>query len=120
MVLNAFALVVDDSQVARMMIKGYIQDLRPGWTVHEAASGEEALQMIGKQEYDLITLDFNMPNMDGLEVAQQLRQKNHKSPIVLITANIQSSMQTKAAQLNLLFVKKPVDQKKIEIMLDQL
>ena len=59
-------LVVDDSRMARMIIKKIIQSHHPEWEVLEARSGEEALQVSEGKSIDIMTLDMNMPGMSGL------------------------------------------------------
>lgn len=45
-------LVVDDSRTARMLIRGFVADLRPGWQIAEAASGDESLSVVIAQSPD--------------------------------------------------------------------
>ncbi|HPP48297.1 MAG TPA: response regulator, partial [Accumulibacter sp.] len=62
-------LIVDDSRMSRMMIAKYVSQLRPAWSLLEASSGEEALAMIAVSCPDLISMDVNMPGMNGLQAA---------------------------------------------------
>lgn len=111
-------LVVDDSQVARMMIKGYSQDLRPDWQIHEAENGEKALSLAQDNHYQLITLDLNMPGMDGFELAQKIAEKQPQASLFVITANIQPAIQQKARERRLHFITKPVTEDKIRSMVE--
>lgn len=64
-------LVIDDSPLDRKLISKVLE--RSNFQVHCAASGEEAISMIGKVRPDLILLDIMMDGMDGLETCQHLK-----------------------------------------------
>lgn len=108
-------LVVDDSRVSRMMISAVIKNLFPEWGIVEAGNADEALVAIKENSnIDLVILDFNMPGMDGLELAERLVGLLPNAKLSLLTANIQDSIQRKASELGIGFVKKPITQDKIE------
>lgn len=100
-------LVVDDSKVSRMMIKAKVQQLQPTWTLLEAASGEEAVAMVRVSVPDFITMDVNMPGINGFEAVQQIRAFNTTARIAMLTANIQEASRDQAAALQVTFIKKP-------------
>lgn len=100
-------LVVDDSKVSRMMIKAKVQQLQPTWTLLEAASGEEAVAMVRVSAPDFITMDVNMPGINGFEAVQQIRTFNTTARIAMLTANIQEASRDQAAALQVTFIKKP-------------
>lgn len=100
-------LVVDDSKVSRMMIKAKVQQLQPTWTLLEAASGEEAVAMVRVSAPDFITMDVNMPGINGFEAVQQIRAFNTTARIAMLTANIQEASRDQAAALQVTFIKKP-------------
>jgi two-component system chemotaxis response regulator CheY len=100
-------LIVDDSSVSRMMIKGRIVALQPTWEIVEAASGDIALTMITPDGPDFITMDVNMPGITGFEAVERIRQVNTTAKIAMLTANIQESSRDKAAMLGVKFVQKP-------------
>ena len=88
-------LIVDDSEVARKLLN-YIFSTDPQIRVIGAVkSGEEALKFISHRKPDVITMDVEMPNMDGFEVTRQIMGSN-PIPIVIITATYSSSMVDKA------------------------
>ena len=64
-------LVVDDSRAQRRVLGASLS--RQGYTVIEAAGGEEALALLENEDVDLILSDWMMPGMDGLELCQQFR-----------------------------------------------
>ena len=77
-------LVVDDEpfvcDAVRMMLEF------DGHKVETAGSGKEALALFEKTGYDLVLTDFAMPGMKGSELAAEIRSRNPKQPIVMITA----------------------------------
>lgn len=101
-------LLVDDSRVARMMTRRIIEVAHPGWTVVEAASGEEAIERFAEANPDFIVMDVNMPGMGGLEAARQLRATGTPAAITLLTANIQEPVRLQAEAIGVGFLNKPV------------
>lgn len=111
-------LVVDDSKVSRMMIKAKVQQLQPTWTLLEAASGEEAVAMVRASAPDFITMDVNMPGINGFEAVEQIRAFNTSARIAMLTANIQEASRDRAAALKVTFVKKPATEPAIREAID--
>lgn len=113
-------LIVDDSRVSRMMIRAIVTDVHPNWQVSEAASGEDVLSESSDSGYDLIISDYNMPGMDGVTLGRKLGEVYPGAAIFLLTANIQESVQLKAEQSGLHFVKKPITEDRIKGILSSL
>lgn len=111
-------LIVDDSKVSRMIIKSKVSQLQPGWVVQEAGTGDEAVAMVRADAPDFITMDVNMPGIDGFEAVAQIRQFNSASKIAMLTANVQESSRTKASALNVTFVQKPATEPAIRQIID--
>jgi CheY-like chemotaxis protein len=107
-------LVVDDSRVSRIIIKNKVAALCPEWLVFEAASGDEAVEMAAQVEPDYVTMDVNMPGINGYEAAEQLQKLIPKAKITMLTANIQESSRERATQLGVRFLPKPVTESVIE------
>ena len=105
--MKAKVLIVDDSSVSRMMIKGRIVGLQPDWDILEAADGAQALALVASDAPDFITMDVNMPGMNGFEAVEAIRRINQGAKIVILTANIQESSRDRAQQLGVQFVQKP-------------
>lgn len=78
-------LVVDDSPVERRVIGGLL-GTNPDWTVEFASDGAEALERCISHEPDLVVTDFNMPNMDGLQLLNKLKQRYPRVPVIIATA----------------------------------
>lgn len=103
-------LIVDDSKLARIVLGKTLAELKPDWIRLEASNGDEALAAVDKMAVDIAILDFNMPGMDGLEVATELRAAYPDMPIAVITANVQDEIIARVRALNAAFVAKPVTQ----------
>jgi len=106
-------LIVDDSKVSRMLIKAHILALHADWIIREAASGDDALQMVQEQQPDYCTMDINMPGMLGTEATEIILAKYPKVRVVVFSANIQESVQSRAQKMGAMFVAKPVTEKSI-------
>ncbi len=77
-------LVVEDSaRMARTLKKGLAEE---GYTVDVAGDGASGLHMARSGEYDLVLLDLNLPDMDGLELIEELRGTRSDVPVILVTA----------------------------------
>ena len=67
-------LIVDDSKAMRMIIRRTLRQAGfDSWDVTEATNGVEALEKIRATNYDLVMLDWNMPEMTGIEVLETLK-----------------------------------------------
>jgi two-component system alkaline phosphatase synthesis response regulator PhoP len=58
---------------------------RVGYVVHEAANGEEALEMVSSQEYDVVLTDIRMPGIDGVELLRRIKENSTDSIVILMT-----------------------------------
>lgn len=77
-------LLVDDSKTMRNIQKSILAQL--GYTeIQEAADGLDAFSKLGAFQPDLLLVDWNMPNMDGLTFVKQYRGKGNKTPIIMVT-----------------------------------
>ena len=86
---EAHVLVVDDNKMNRKVFKALLSKTKI--QVDEAASGKECLLMVCQKYYDIIFMDHMMPEMDGLETYQAMKEiENYpckKTPVVVVTAN---------------------------------
>ncbi|KWX69743.1 response regulator transcription factor [Paenibacillus jilunlii] len=76
-------LIIDDEWNMRNLLRIYLQ--KEGFSTQEAATGQEALRMIGKQAFDLLLLDVMMPDTDGWQVCRAVREHT-QIPILMLTA----------------------------------
>ncbi|MCL1902846.1 MAG: ATP-binding protein [Oscillospiraceae bacterium] len=82
---DADVLVVDDRETNLNVICGLLHQCRIN--ADRAVSGIQAIEMIQKKKYDLVFMDHMMPEMDGVEATEILRESGVKIPIVALTAN---------------------------------
>jgi len=83
-------LLVDDSKTMRNIQKSVLSQL--GYTeIEEACDGQDALSKIGAFEPELLLVDWNMPNMDGLTFVKKYRQNNKATPIIMVTTETERS-----------------------------
>jgi two-component system alkaline phosphatase synthesis response regulator PhoP len=80
---NAHILVVDDESAIRYSITKTLQ--RVGYQVESAASGEEALEMMGKQRYDVVLTDIRMPGISGVELLARVKEEAPDAIVILLT-----------------------------------
>jgi DNA-binding response OmpR family regulator len=76
-------VVVEDEASIASFVSLYLKNA--GYTVKTAATGSEALMLAGSETPELIVLDLNLPDIDGIEVCRRLR-KNSDVPIIMLTA----------------------------------
>lgn len=81
------ALIVDDHPNVRLLLARLLRK-RMGCVVHEAANGVEALDLLGRQPFDLVVLDVVMPLMDGVETLEAIRRTPalRNLPVVVLSA----------------------------------
>lgn len=77
-------LVVEDNKNLRKLMVTYLK--KNNYETLEAENGEDALDVMDNNHIDLIISDIMMPNMDGYELAKELRQANFMLPILMVTA----------------------------------
>ncbi|MCH8344352.1 MAG: response regulator [Planctomycetes bacterium] len=77
-------MIVDDSKTMRNIQRNVLTKL--GYTeLEEACDGQDALSKAGAFKPELILLDWNMPNMDGLTFLKTYRGQGHATPIIMVT-----------------------------------
>ena len=84
MATGGHILVVDDERSIRRLLRLYLDEA--GYTVTEAADGQEALAKMRTGGIDLVLLDLMIPEIDGLEVARRVRADHPSVPIIMLTA----------------------------------
>jgi DNA-binding response OmpR family regulator len=84
-------LIVDDEEVIRQFLRNHLAKL--GYEVKEAADGEQAIEELGKDDFDLLICDILMPKKDGWEVVKEVKSnsKTKQLPVILLTAKNEDS-----------------------------
>ncbi len=79
----ALLLVEDEPHIAQGLVFNLEEE---GYRVTHVESGEQALEKLAKNSYNLLVLDLSLPGIDGLEVCNQLREQENQIPILMLTA----------------------------------
>lgn len=112
-------LVVDDSAMSRKLtIKAFPQD----WDVEisQASNGVEALAACRQGKADVMFLDLTMPEMDGFQVLERLRQDGLDSFVIVISADVQPKAEARARELGAAaFIRKPIRAEEISKVLKE-
>jgi len=87
-------LVVDDSDTTRSLITSVIEDLG-GINTFEASTGFEALKALPGQSFNLIIIDINMPDINGLELINFIKNNNQYKDIPVVIVSTESSREDK-------------------------
>lgn len=113
-------LIADDSAALRMMI---VRTIRlAGYNGHEfveAANGQEALDKVDTARPDLILLDWNMPEVSGIEVLRRLRKQGLRTPVGFVTSEGSEEMRRIASEAGAMFlISKPFTVDSFQMALD--
>jgi len=84
-------MIVDDHAPAREMIRQFLA--LPGITFCECASGDEALERAGEFKPHWITMDINMPGLNGFQTSEALRARHPSARIIIVTAHSEPGFQ---------------------------
>ena len=93
------ALIVDDSTTIRMILKKYLQKM--GFEVTEAINGRDALDRLKRMEKaDLVLVDWNMPEMDGISFIRAVRSEPGYAllPLMMVTTNSELAQVSQALE----------------------
>jgi two-component system alkaline phosphatase synthesis response regulator PhoP/two-component system response regulator VicR len=84
-------LIVDDEEVIRKFLKIHLAKL--GYEVKEAGDGEQAIEQLGKDDFDLLICDILMPKKNGWEVIKEAKSnpKTKDMPVIVLTAKNEDS-----------------------------
>jgi two-component system, chemotaxis family, chemotaxis protein CheY len=108
--MNKIIVVAEDFNVSRKIIVSTL--VKEGYTVLEAADGNEAVNLFDGRAIDLLITDFNMPNMNGSDLIEKVRslQAYEFLPILLLTTEVRQEKIQKAIDGNITaLIKKPFE-----------
>ena len=118
---NKQVLLVEDDEVSRKIVSLIL--LKKGLEVYIAKNGKEAVEMVEKQNFDLIFMDINMPYMDGYSAVTLIRRQeemlNRHIPIIALTAYALKGDREKCLAIGMDdYLSKPVDINALNIVID--
>jgi DNA-binding response OmpR family regulator len=112
------ALIVDDAADIRLTLSALAK--RHGYEVVEAENGLLGLELAKQRRPDLILLDIEMPEMDGLTLLGEIREYDASVAVVIISSSNDEEKLEEALELGAInFVHKPFDHKELDFVLDQ-
>lgn len=77
-------LIVDDDQNILRLYKEELEE--EGYEIVTASNGQEALEQFEKEAPDLVTLDILLPDVDGIKLLRQMKEKRPRMPVIMSTA----------------------------------
>lgn len=108
----ATILIRDDAAFSRRMVRKALQ--ADGYEMLEAANGRQGIEMIRTHTPDCVLSDLLMPDMDGFAVLRALNEERLKTPVIIISADIQESARNLGFELGAAeFINKPVKENEL-------
>ncbi len=77
-------LIAEDEKNQRDLLEGFLK--KEGFSVDAVSNGREALQTLENNFFDIVLLDYKMPELDGLHTLKEVRQRYPELPVVMMTA----------------------------------
>jgi DNA-binding NarL/FixJ family response regulator len=94
-------LVVDDSLLMRRCLRTLLER-QDSWKVcGEASNGKEAIERAQQAAPDVIVLDFQMPEMNGLDAAKEIRRQSPEVPILMVTLHMSPQLEDQARRVGI-------------------
>jgi CheY-like chemotaxis protein len=100
-------LVVDDSSTMRSIVRKILAATRFPFEVTEAAEGLAALKLVSENEFDIVILDYNMPDFSGLETLAEFRRERRHMTVVVITSAQEDGLAERVRAEGAAFLRKP-------------
>lgn len=86
MTVQIKVVIVDDHGIFRSGVKSMLDLEEDVLVIGEASNGEDALEVLGELDPDVLLMDVNMPKLDGIELAWRLKNRGSRASIVALTA----------------------------------
>jgi DNA-binding NtrC family response regulator len=110
---KASILIVDDEPIVREALRDWLVDA--GYGVTTASTGEEALEITARQDFDLLILDVRLPGKTGIRVLQEIAEAKPETKTIIITAYASPELRTEAMELGAInYLSKPIAPDQLE------
>jgi DNA-binding NarL/FixJ family response regulator len=94
-------LVADDSPLMRRCLRNLLEQ-QDSWQVcSEATTGQEAIDKVREESPDVVVLDFQMPEMNGLDAAKEIRRRSPELPILMVTLHMSPQLADQAKKVGI-------------------
>jgi len=116
-------LIVEDNIINQMVISNILERL--GYNSNTVANGKEAIRALEKSSYDLVFMDCQMPEMDGYEATEEIRNpeskvSNHKVPVIAMTAHAMKGNREKCMNVGMDdYLAKPIQPQEVSDMIEK-
>ncbi len=115
---NGRALIAEDAPELQSLERRVLKSM--GLDVTVANNGKEAVDLALSENFDVILMDMQMPEMDGIEATEMLRSIGYEKPIIALTANVMAQHQSQFEQAGCNgFLAKPIDRHRLQEILGQ-
>lgn len=94
-------LIVDDSELMRRSLRKLLEQQEQWSVCSEAANGKEAIEKAQESSPDVIVLDFQMPEMNGLDAAREIRRQSPGIPILMVTLHMSPQLAQQAKTIGI-------------------
>lgn len=105
--LPSWVLVVDNSATMRSIVRKLLANVRFPLQVCEASEGFAAIKMVRDHAIDLVFIDYNMPDLSGLETIAEFKREKRRVHVVLMTSVDDPSLEMRAYEAGAAFLRKP-------------
>ena len=92
-------LVADDSDIMRRSLRGLMESQDHWQVCDEASNGREAVEKVQRNAPDLLLLDFEMPEMNGLEAAREITRRSPGLPILMVSVHMSDQLANEAKKV---------------------
>ena len=111
-------LIVDDEQTLARSAKAFLVD--HGYEAEVTGSGEQALELLGRLQPDVVFADVRLPGMSGIDLLKRIREFDPVLPVIMLTAYGSIEGAVEAVKLGAFdYVKKPVDLEELKLLADR-
>ena len=113
-----YILIVEDEKLIRWSLRERLE--KEGFQVHEAVTGREGLEEPGAREYDLILLDYRLPDRDGLELLKEISRDFPDTLVIMMTAYSTVDSAVEAMKLGAYdYVNKPFNMEELLLTIEK-